>query len=280
MEFQSFRASVAQHINMFGSANLGKLVWSFSSPSLITCMISHRKTWPFGDDSDHTDNLLWNWNRRWSGFFAMWDKITVSLVTSHRQLVGFLQSSRRGRVSWKSPIWSTVALLIRNRENPADSEFFDQWKGVDAVPVRTGHQAFLSHRLKSLSLYTPGQTVQLPRSLPSLSISSVRGHMLHYSNNWVICETGGNWNVFTFTVLSALHGWNKHFIHACAHKAINTVLFIAENRPAAAMKRHLLLFFFTGASLPACSNSVIHLIVLAVRQEDLTMIRLNVHSTY
>ncbi len=59
-------------------------------------------------------------------------------------------------------------------------------------------------------------------------------------------------------------------------KATNTVLFIAENRPGAALKRHLIALH--SASPAGCSSSLIYLIALAARQGDLVMIRLTVHS--
>lgn len=71
---------------------------------------------------------------------------------------------------------------------------------------------------------------------------------------------------------------NRHFIHACPHKAINTVLFIAEIRPRAALNRHLLVL--SRASQAGYSGSVIHLIALAARQEDLIMVRLTVYNIY
>lgn len=66
------------------------------------------------------------------------------------------------------------------------------------------------------------------------------------------------------------------FIHACPHGAINTVLFIAEYRPGAALKRHHL--GLHCASPAGCSSSLTHLITLAARQEALIMIRLTVNN--
>lgn len=71
-------------------------------------------------------------------------------------------------------------------------------------------------------------------------ISLVRGHIFNYSDNVVICKTKANWEIFTFYPMECSYGLNKNFNHARPHKAINTVLFIAENRPCAALIRHLL----------------------------------------
>lgn len=210
-------------------------------------MIRRRKTQPFGDDTDRTDHLFSNWNSLSASESCGWSiallcVATVWVCMKMRSLQLTVIESvwavcRAGKRlnPFQPPDWSAVCGSVTYVTGDLCWHWFLWWMKGLWFGASVYRSLGLLITASKTSIYivllgTPVQRVQPTRPLPSLSLSLRAGHRLKCSDNVVIYKrTLGNLH----TQYSCW--WSKHFINARPYNAIYTIVFIAENRPGAAL---------------------------------------------